>query len=320
MLTDLSAQVERTIVVEHFTNSRCGICANRNPAFYTNLDNHPGILHLSVHPSAPYSNCVLHQHNPSENDARTNYYNVYGGTPRLVIQGDVISAGANYGAATLFDPFEDQMSDVSISIYQTKADNLLSTDVVIKAVADNDYGSAHLLLAAVEELVEYNAPNGENEHRDVFRKTLDGGAQGLAVDIPAVAGDSIVISASTMADSEWVFEEMYVMAILQDAATKEVYQAGASDPSDNTPLTNTEEIVALTGLKIFPNPAQERLQISLQDENRSTVSLLDGQGRRLLQTVFQSQTELNIAALPAGLYWLEITTSQGTARQPVVIK
>ena len=106
LLLTIAAQaqeVPRRVVVEHFTNSRCGICANRNPAFYTNLNSQEGVLHISYHPSSPYSNCVLHQANAAENDGRTNYYDIYGSTPKLVIQGALVPVSTNYGNASIFD-------------------------------------------------------------------------------------------------------------------------------------------------------------------------------------------------------------------------
>lgn len=314
---ELFAQVDRTIVVEHFTNSRCGICANRNPGFYTNLNNQENVLHISIHPSAPYSNCLLHQHNPTENDSRTNYYGVYGGTPRLVIQGNVISAGANYGSATIFDPYQDQSSDVSIQIYQTKVDDQLGASVVIKAEADNDYGSCKLFLAAVEELINYDAPNGEDEHFDVFRKTLDGNPQGLDVDVPATAGDSVVVTASVTAADEWEFDRMYVMAILQDATTKAVYQAGASDPSDNMPLTNTEAPNTIEA-SVFPNPVAGRLTIQLPQDDEAQVQVFSLHGQLLQQKQFQQQTELDLADLPQGTYQVLIQTEEGQYRQQLI--
>src|SRR5260221_7207968 len=78
------AQVAKKIIVEHFTNTDCSICAALDPGFYANLNAHPGVLHLSIHPSAPYPNGLLYKQNATANDARTNYYGVYGSTPRLV--------------------------------------------------------------------------------------------------------------------------------------------------------------------------------------------------------------------------------------------
>src|SRR5688572_14710898 len=85
------AQTPRQVIVEHFTNTRCSICASKNPGFYSLLHgSYPQVLHIAYHPSAPYSNCYFSLQNPTENNSRTNYYGVYGSTPRAVIQGNVI--------------------------------------------------------------------------------------------------------------------------------------------------------------------------------------------------------------------------------------
>lgn len=99
--SSLFAQVPRNIIVEHFTNTKCSVCASRNPGFQTNLNAHPDVRQISIHPSSPYSTCLLSQQNTVDNDARTNYYGVYGGTPRLVINGTVISASVNYICFTM---------------------------------------------------------------------------------------------------------------------------------------------------------------------------------------------------------------------------
>jgi hypothetical protein len=48
-------QVAKKIIVEHFTNTKCSICASRNPGFHTNLSANPTVQSISIHPSSPYS-------------------------------------------------------------------------------------------------------------------------------------------------------------------------------------------------------------------------------------------------------------------------
>ena len=118
IIQSLQAQVAKKIIVEHFTNTNCGICGSRNPGFYKNLNNFPEILHLSVHPSSPYASCKLSQQANPDNDARTNYYGIFGGTPRLVVQGTVVSANADYNSPNLFAPYLNTTSPMSIKIEQ----------------------------------------------------------------------------------------------------------------------------------------------------------------------------------------------------------
>lgn len=318
LLPALEAQeVPKRIVVEHFTNSRCGICANRNPGFYSNLDAQEGMLHISFHPSSPYSNCQLHQVNPSENDDRTNFYNIYGGTPRLVIQGQAISAGSNYGSADIFSSHLNQTTPISLSSYQTKEDGQIGVTLVITAEADNNIGSANLFLGVAEDVVFYNAPNGEDEHRDVFRKTFTGETNDYTVTVPAVAGETNVISFTMSPTSEWDFDRLFVMAILQDAADRSVIQSTANAPSDNEVFVNTVEANTLAA-NIFPNPVKDVLQIRLAEGQAAQAQLFNVQGSLVQQQSFSAQTTLNLASLPSGIYWLEITANGEQAVRRIV--
>jgi hypothetical protein len=314
----LAQEVSKQVVVEHFTNSRCGICANRNPGLYQNLDNNPDVIHLAVHPSRPYSTCLFQQHNPSENDARTNYHGVFGSTPRIVVQGVSIASSANYGNPEIFTSQANETTPVSIELYQVKENNQLQVDVVLRAEVDNSIGTAKLFLAAAEQLVNYNAPNGENQHRDVFRRTFTGEPTGIALSVPATAGEEFVARYSVMADASWVFEEMFVVAILNDATDRSVIQAAATDPDDNAPLVNTQNLQPLE-LELFPNPVRDRLDIQLpQEVGAAQVRLLDLSGKLVLEQMITSRDQLQLAHLPSGSYWLEVRSGHLAATKQVI--
>lgn len=313
----VAQEVARTIIVEHFTNSRCGICSSRNPGFYNNLNSQEGILHISFHPSSPYPNCVLHQVNPGENNDRTTYNGVFGGTPRLVIQGEAISASTNYGNASIFEPYQNQTTPISITIEQHKPAGEMTIRATITAEADNEIGMAKLFLGAAEAVVMYNAPNGEDEHYDVFRRTFNGEPTGADIAVPATAGESVIIDATIMPEEDWVMDELFTVAILQDADSRAVIQSAASDPADNSPITSTQELNTLEA-SIYPNPVSDLLTIQLADQGEATFVLRDGTGRNLLNGVFQQQTQVDMERLPAGTYWLEITTADAQAVRKVV--
>lgn len=313
--TLLGQEVTKRIVVEHFTNTRCPICGSRNPALIQNLENNPDVLHLSIHPRSPYPDCVLYQHNTTENSDRTTYYNIPG-TPNIVIQGQRTTT--SFGSATLFDQYQDQMTPVSIDIYQVKTNDEISVDVVVKAVADNEIGQANLFLAAAEKLLNYNAPNGETEHHDVFRRTFTGqSVNGLTLNIPAVAGDSLVLSYTLAADEDWVFEQIYAIAILNATTDKSVIQAAASSPEDNNPLVSTREVNTIAA-QIFPNPVADDLSIRIPSTAPATARIFNAQGQLLQQQSFVQQTALDLRTLPQGIYWLEVRTSAGKAIEKII--
>ncbi len=60
---NISNAQNQSVLVEHFTNTLCSICASRNPGFYQNLQSQQDVLHIAYHPSSPYAACVLNKQN-----------------------------------------------------------------------------------------------------------------------------------------------------------------------------------------------------------------------------------------------------------------
>lgn len=308
-------QVPKKIVVEHFTNTLCSICASRNPGFFSNLNNFPDVIHLAIHPSSPYQNCVFNQHNKTENDGRTNYYGVYGSTPRLVIQGNVISASADYTDANLFSGEEGQMTPASVKIEaEVVGEDSILVRIVIKAEAAHSLGTLSLFAAIAEDTIFYNAPNGEAIHYDVFRKSLFA-TSGIDVVLPDGIGDSVVFETTVAVSSEWNNQRLKTIAILQDANTKEVIQAAEKVHSDlvfnNT--TFVDNVKILKEVNIYPNP------ISLDDmfflegkfDRLFQIEILDYSGRMIhTQWINSNKTNIKINDLPTGLYMIKSRDSK----------
>lgn len=303
-LLEFLAQVPKKIVVEHFTNTRCSICASRNPGFYTNLNNQSNTIHLAIHPSAPYPTCVLNQHNVAENDARTNYYGIYSFTPRLVINGSVISTSADHGDNAIFTPFTGQNSPVSIKIYQSKyAGDSIRSRVVIKTETAHTLNNQKLFVALAEDTLFYVSPNGESRHYDVFRKSLTG-ATGVALTIPALAGDSVSYSMSSPSNSAWNFSRIYTIAILQNDNTKEVTQSELVNAKSNTVMsiksanTNDELVV------FAPAGGGKTIFIRQTDRDQElTFELYDLTGRKILSETLRPENEfIQVPGLANGAY------------------
>jgi hypothetical protein len=309
-VTSLWAQVPKKIVVEHFTNSVCSVCATRNPGFYTNLANQNEVFHIAVHPSSPYSSCQLNQHNPTENDARTNYYGIYGATPRLVIQGEVISPNANYSAAALFNPYTGQTSPVELNLYQQKFnDDSIRVQVVVKTISSHSLGATSLFVALAEDTLLYAAPNGESQHYDVFRKALTS-TQGTNVTIPSTLGDSVVLTFTTPINSIWDENHLFALAILQETSNKEVVQCGATKASDQSIISTVHENKAHDLFyKVFAaNGEQNKIYIiNSNSTNHHEFLLFDVFGRVIRSTELnQHETILDVNSLPTGVYFYSI--------------
>ena len=304
------AQVAKTIIVEHTTNTVCGICSNRNPGFYDNLNSQPGVLHLSIHPSSPYSSCILNQHNPEENDARTEYYGIYGSTPKLVIQGQNIPVSTNYGDPDLWNPYIAQSSPVSIQIEQNKTADLIQGRVTITTEETNDLAGLKLFVALAEDTVFYNAPNGEDLHFDVFRKALPN-TDGFEVILAENIGESVVFDVEMAPNAEWDLDRMFFVVILQEADTKDVVQAAATTTDQSDIILSQTEIPTLENVRVSPNPVQHELTIALADQSHSTVRIYNILGELILENNFVERTQLNTSELTIGTYLIEIINDNG---------
>ncbi|MCU0435196.1 MAG: T9SS type A sorting domain-containing protein [Bacteroidia bacterium] len=301
----LHAQVPKKVVVEHFTNTVCSVCASRNPGFNTNLNAQSGVVRLSIHPSSPYSSCVLNQHNVPDNDGRTNYYGVYGSTPRLVIQGVNIPTSANYSAASLFTPYTGQTTPASLRIEQTRFGNdSIRSVIIVKTEAAHTLGILSLFVALAEDTVFYNAPNGETQHYNVLRKALSS-VSGTSLTLPANIGDSLVYTFSSPANQAWNFQRINTIAILQQSLSKTVVQAEYYPSQTNTPTSVQESgqdaaTVYSTGnaLIIQQSPFFTPRQLTIYDLC----------GREVMKhTLANPVTETDWSALSCGIYIYTIT-------------
>lgn len=314
-IASVFAQVSKQVVVEHFSNTRCSVCASRNPGFYTNLNAQENVLHLAIHPSAPYNACVLNKHNTAENDARTNYYGIYGSTPRLVVQGNVISGSANYSSAAIFTPYLQQTSPFTIAavINEYSVDSIVAV-VVVKAVSTHAFTNLLLTTYAVEEQVNYTAPNGEQMHHDVFRKSFFE-INGKAFLAPVNINDSIIFSAVIAQNSEWVFNKIYALAMVQEVANKQMVQAGRS--TNLTMPTGINKNGLLESF-VIPNPVVNQLQLKVSKPFLTNAKLYNIAGSQVLTEEFNYSTTLNLTKLKAGIYFLVLINGNETSTHKII--
>lgn len=295
------AQVEKTIVVEHFTNTVCSTCANANPALFSLLDDYSEVLHISYHPSSPYSSCAFNQHNPFENDDRTVFYGIYGATPRVVLQGEVVGFQVPILNSGDIEAKLGQTSDFKMNITQEKLENdMVHVSISIKKVSASASQSQKIYAIIAEKEINYAAPNGENLHHEVFRKVL------LSQLIDIAVGDSVTINTSYTIDSAWDEDELIVTGMVQDVDNKYILQAYESEKLDSSPsFISDREILSLDGA-IYPNPATDVIHISANVRENFVKAELYAITGNLVKS-FSEFENMNISDLPEGIYMTVLT-------------
>ena len=309
--------VVKNIVVEHFTNTRCGICASRNPAFYNALPNRPDVIHIAYHPSSPYSSCLFSTQNRVENDARTRYYNIYGSTPRFIINGNERS-GSQVSNERVYQEFQNQTSPVDLTVQLAKAGDEIEVFLAADIKSSNNIGNVQYFIALVEDTVFYNAPNGENIHRDVFRKSSSDNLPSFP--IPQNGGESFVYTAKLGTESFWDLSRIYAIVILTDT-DKKVVQAARS------PLYNPDILSSVTDktenknyITVYPNPVVNDFDIlSLSQNKIDKVTVLNQAGQPVKEVYPDShQTTLSLDGFNPGIYFIQVISENMVSIQKIV--
>lgn len=300
----LAQEAVKFPLLEHFTNTRCPICGARNPDFHAaRADYGDDVLHISYHPSAPYPNCVLHQHNPEGNSSRFDHY-LPQGTPTVYLDGKVQTGSNMLQPADVADALQSG-SFFELEVYRSVANNMLSAEVDVTTLGDVPTGTSYrIYVAAVERELEYEAPNGESTHYNVFRAFLSDREGELFT--PAPNGESISWSGSIDLHPDWVEEEMYILAFIENTTDEEIENAGSSLNS----TTSTTVEPTNKGFSLFPNPATDRVHISgesvAQWELYSVTGALISSGGSL------DNQSISLVAQAAGPYILRLQRANGS--------
>jgi Secretion system C-terminal sorting domain len=296
--------VPKYVMLEHFTNSRCGICASRNPAFFTLIEQYPGdVHHIAYHPSFPYSTCVFYLANTTENSARAEFYDI-DGTPRVVLNGLLVPLATSLLPTATLNTALLQTSPIYLQVTETA--DLVTIRVYTAGIISA--GDTYRIYAALaEKTINQTTPNGESVHHNVFRDMVAD-----AEIILAPQGEFVEVSYPKTILSSWNANEIYTLAWVQNTTTDEVLNSGTRFDPVITSVTNPATKGAL---QVAPNPTTDQATMTLPaTESIQSFQLytLDG---RLINTSFQVDQQVVImetSNLEAGMYLAVVTTKNGT--------
>lgn len=299
----LSAQpVARRVVAEHFTNSFCSVCANRNPGLFQTLAQYPQVLHLAIYPSAPYAACPLNQYNKPAQDARTNYYIIYGSTPKLIVQGREIPSGTAFTNPSIFTSESDSLTafDAVMSIRQLSS-NTGEARVSIYKKDLSDLDSLWLYAVLAQDTLHFAANNGEQHHYDVFKKSI-WGINPVKVAVPGNLADSVSYTTTFTIDAAWASNTISATVLLQ-RNDKRLEQAARSGRLllANSP-TAIATPVSTRGMYVYPNPAGDRLSFS--ESPSGNVAIYNLQGKLLQEAPVSTNNTLMLHDLAPGIYFI----------------
>lgn len=303
---------KKYVLLEHFTNSNCSICASKNPAFHTLISGYADdVRHLSIHPPIPYSACKFYQTNTTENSVRTTLYGI-NGTPRVALNGTLAPVTSQLLPQATLEAQLGQESPIAIEVTEGGTAPLKTVSITVKTYGTVPAGSYKLFAAVAESTVNYSSPNGEQKHYDVFHAMLPG-IDGQNITLPAVGGSiTYNYSFTHSAPSGWTsnFDSLYVLAFVQNAGTKEILNTGTRfDPQ----FVGTNEAAKPQAIRIQPNPVQDEASVFLPDETVERVDVFSINGSlRYTSRVQQSeQIRIPTANLTPGIYLVKLLGENG---------
>lgn len=101
-------------------------------------------------------------------------------------------------------------------------------------------------------------------------------------------------------------------------------------PNDDYPSSITDlvidELVTLKeeeiiGLKIYPNPSSEKVNVVVDSDKYSEIRLINSVGSEIYSTKFHKNTSINVSQLQSGIYFIEISGAEiMPIRRQLVVK
>ena len=249
------SQSQKMILVEHFTQASCGPCATYNPILKGILDdtqNANRITSIKYQTSWPGFD-PMHDHNPSEVDARVANYGV-SSVPNTVIGGNFWIGNPAGLTQSIIDSAKNDTSLFDITLSHDFNDNMDEIEVTMKIKA-NATISANLIarIAVVEREINFSSPPGSNGERDfhnVMKKMLPNNG-GTALPNTMNPGDSVIISESWKMKNVYDNNELAVVAFVQTGNSSTVHQASYSAPIPFVAKHNLN--LQVTNLESIPN-------------------------------------------------------------------
>lgn len=310
------AQAKKYVLVEHFTNTYCSICASQNPGFFSRIavETNTKIHHIAIHSSVPYQQCPYYQANKLEQDARKDFYGLTS-TPRASLNGAALVSAGNITAANI-DAAANGTSPIEVKVSETTGTNRTAT-VTLKAVGTVPTANYRMYAAIVEKKINFNANNGETVHYNVLRKFIayggELGSSGFAVTPLSTLQTFSFPYAIT---SGWSESQIYVVAWVQNEATKEVLNSGTR--FDVQSATDEPSIDAF--VKVSPNPTSGKTTISFTQVTPQYLTIQNAVGQ-VLETrklVNNTPVDLDLSNFATGVLFVKIQGVEGTAVKRVV--
>ena len=270
----VSAQNERVLLFECFTNTSCGPCAQQNPALDALINNNADrIAAIKYHMSWPGANDPMYLHNTTDNNARRTVYNI-NAVPHTVVDGNRYSdmpSGINQNTVnqwlTYSSPFEMRLT------YEVdEAANTITVHVMGQA-SEAVPGNLKLYVGVIEREIHYSSAPGANGERDFYSvmKKLLPSSSGITLN-EMQAGSYFAYNFTWELANVYNNDQLDAIAWIQNVDTKVVHQACKSSQSVETFYTNEAAVSDITNLKKMNCSGEAEPKVVLSNFGSNTLT------------------------------------------------
>lgn len=292
----------RQTLMEVFTGSTCPPCKpgneNMDLNVVPNISNYTIVKYQQDFPGSgdPYAT--------PESVNRRNYYGI-NSIPRLELDGQWDGNAASLTVAD-FNNYQAIPAFMYMSFNEASISNsTVDIDFDINVLADYPAGSYRVQVAIIEKKTTGNvASNGETEFFNVMMDmvpdengtTVTGLTKGNTINITET-----VNIAGTNVEDLW---DLRVVVWVEETGTRTIMNSAWTDVAQLVSLTENEANAA----SIYPSPANDVLNIELNEQKDMTVKIYDMTGKLVLAQDFGLSMEqsIDVSGFTPGVYNVQV--------------
>ena len=320
-----SAQAQRLVLIEQFSNASCPTCGTYSPQVSAYVHAHTAdVVMITYHTNFPHFDS-LYNENPLEVNNRVAFYNVTG-APQTIIDGNYFNGSSSQVVATLGAKVTARDSvapDYSVAYVYNQIDNdTLKMQIIYTSLnANNATENLKTRIAVVEEPVfksDYNGFSGSNSETSypfAMRKMLPD-ANGVTLVNKALNGVDTVTLAWPIRNFKRI-SNLRVVAFVQNETTREIYQSSIAAAVDVTGVNkiqqNKNEIFTL-----YPSVSKLNFTVHFASaDHASRLTVFDLIGNKVAEESINKGTAektLSTENLSSGIYLVQVVTSNNTSQ------
>jgi hypothetical protein len=331
--------VPRTFLAEEFSSATCPPCKTWNDNVYNaalatyNQPGNPLVIKYQV----PIPSAGDPSLNP-DSEGRRQYYGI-NSAPTMLGNGGEVDYGSvqtwgdaltAYQAAEAAGGAAPAFVSVTGTATYDRAAGASTADVDVSASVTSNLdlttGNYALQMVVLSNNYVYNAaPNGDFNYKHVMRKMLPG-INGTALNLAAGASGNYtesynftvgnVSGGATSGNYNLWNNDVEVIVFVEDRDNNRIMNAALA--ATTYVGLEDEDLVKAT---IYPNPADNALNITLDGEQELSVSIIDLTGKTVMSQDFGLTTgeTLNTSNLNAGMYIVQIVADGKMAAQRIAV-